>query len=249
MSQTMSKSKKIPLFIIVLIIASIYIVSPPLSLTIEIIAKPQGIQEFYVVTKSSVPGFHGRDVKTIDKRMVLANKKTKIPLSLQTHWFGLITTTIYHPEYFWELEETSNRFFMPKVQLNPTAWIDAFSKSPRWVTQAPSMNQPSEKYHAEMKIWGAGIDSHQIIHMSHVHFHINSMNTEFLKVFMRTKETDKLQKSIGVLDIIVKEFDDGMLEESIATFGPSEYVQKQIDETHAALGEIHKKFGQDQDSQ
>ena len=43
----MTKRKKVSIVIIVSIMAGVYIVSPPLSLTIEITANPQGIQEFY----------------------------------------------------------------------------------------------------------------------------------------------------------------------------------------------------------
>ena len=227
---------------VVSIIAGIYIVSPPHSLTIRISAEPQGIQEFYVVTRSSVPGFHGRNVSTIDKRMVPANRKTKIPLNFQTHWFGLISTTMYHPEYFSESQSATNNYVLPETNYTPAAWKDALSNRPRWVIQSISMSQSPESYEAEKKRLGDEFDSHQAIHMSHVHFHINSINSEYLDIFLRTNSIDRVQKSVELLDIVVKEFDDGMLEASIPTFGPTEYVQKQIDETHAALNEIHEKI-------
>ena len=137
--------------------AGVYIVSPPLSLTIEITANPQGIQEFYVVTRSSVPGFHGRDVNTIDKRMVSVNTKTKIPLNMQTHWFGLISTTINHPEYFWDVKSTNNSYFLPKAEYTPAAWADTLSNSPRWITQAISLDQSPEEFEAEKKTIGRRI--------------------------------------------------------------------------------------------
>jgi len=225
-----------------MIVAAIYIVSPPRSLTIEITANPQGIQEFYVVTRSSVAGFHGRDVKTLDRRMVAVNRKTKIPLNFRTHWFGLISTTLYHPEYFGENESTNNKYFLPKATYTPVAWVNALSNTPRWVTQAISLEQSPQEYEAEKKRLGAEFDSHQAIHVSHVHFHINSMSSELLDNFLRTNSMDSTRKSVETLDFIVKEFDEGMLDESISTAGITAHAQEQIAEIHAALDKIHEKI-------
>ena len=104
------------------------------------------------------------------------------------------------------------------------------------------MSQSPESYEAEKKRLGGEFDSHHAIHMSHVHFHINSMNSEYWDILSRTSSIDKVQKSVEVLDSIVKEFDEGVLEESIPTFGLTEYVQKIIDETHGALNEIHGRI-------
>jgi hypothetical protein len=68
------------------------------------------------------------------------------------------------------------------------------------------------------------------------------MNSQFFQVYLENSDRNKLRKSVEVFDLIVKEFDDGMLEESIATFGPTDFVQKHIDETHSALAEIHEKI-------
>ncbi|MFK7815639.1 MAG: hypothetical protein AB8B92_04825 [Gammaproteobacteria bacterium] len=232
----MAKKAKIWLLIILATIILAYYLSPPRNLTIQIDAKPQGVEEFYVEITSSRANLHGSTVKRVAKQLVPANQKTNIFLNQKNIlWFGKLAAKIHHPEYFWKVEGANNNYFLPKLKMTPIAWADALANSPRWEIQTPSYENRTDQYIAASH-------THRIINMSHVHYHLNSMNNGFLDLFLQNVDATKLRKSIAVFDLIVKEFDDGMLEESIATFGPTEFVQKHIDETHAALAEIHEKF-------
>lgn len=219
-------------------------ISPPQSLTIEIVANPRGIQQFYVITRSSTPGFHGRSVKVIDKRLVPVNQKTNIPLNMQTQWFGLISTKIYHPEYFWETKTTNNKYIFPKSKHTPAAWIDALSNSPRWVTTSISLDQSPEAYEAAKRRLGAEFNSHQAIHLSHAHFHLSTMNSDYLGALARASTEDKVQASVEVLDFIVEKIDAGILDDRLTAMSSPEHKQQQQQKTEiqASLKEIKAKF-------
>lgn len=232
----MAKKAKIWLLALLTTIILAYYFSPPRNLIIQIDAKPQGVEEFYVEITSSRANFHGTTTKNVAKQLVPANQKTSILLNQKKIlWFGNLTAKIHHPEYFWEVKRANNNYILPTLKITPIAWADALANSPRWEIQSPSYENRTDQYVAASL-------SHRVINMSHVHFHLNSMNTRYLDPYIQNVDATKLRKSIAVFDLIVKEFDDGMLEESIATFGPTEVVQKHIDETHSVLEEIRKKF-------
>lgn len=241
----MSKTEKIWIFVFISIIALIYFFSPPLYLTIELTAKPQGVQEFYVVTSSRKFGLiHSGGSTRVDQRMIPVNQKVRIPLlRSKMNWFNPISVNFHHPEYFWEIKRTNNRYFMPKVQATPIAWVDVLANSPRWEIEVPSYQYGSEEH----KKFSADLDAHRIVFFSHVQGHLNNMtrsNNKFLKVLKRNSAPDDYQKSIAVLEQIVMEFDKQLPEKINTLVEPSDflltYIQKQIDETHLALDEIHQ---------
>ena len=231
-----SNGNKILVFVL-LLIATVYFLSPPLFLTVEIHAAPQGIEKFYVETRSKKFGLiHSAGSTVVDKKLVPVNQKVKIPLNWnKMNWLNPIYVSFHHPEYFWDVKQTSNRFFLPKIELTPIAWSDALNNSPRWLIEMPPYNERTDEFLSD-------VDEHRIIFMGHVHYHINSMNNDFIQEFLHHTDIKKLNKSFEVLTFIVNEFDKGMLEESISTFGPTEYAQQQIDETHAALTENQEKL-------
>ena len=116
----MTKKKNIWIWIIVLVKPAIliYIVSPPHNLTIEINASPQGVQEFYIITLSDKFGLiHAAGSTHVDKRLVSVNQKIKIPLDRsKMNWLNPIYVKLCHPEYFWDIKETNNRYLSPKAQ-------------------------------------------------------------------------------------------------------------------------------------
>ena len=55
------------------------------------------------LARSGRGSFHGRDVNLVDERFVQANQKTRITLDPgQVQWFGSLSASLYHPEYFFE---------------------------------------------------------------------------------------------------------------------------------------------------
>ena len=232
----MNKKTTIGLFVLLTPIALLYYFSPPRHFVIHIDAKPRGVEEFYVEITSSRANFHGRTVKYVAKQVVPPNQKTAILLNRKKLlWFGNVSAKIHHPEYFWETEGPNNNYFLPKLKITPIAWTDVLANSPRWELEYASYENRTDQYLAAKL-------THRIINMSDVHFHISSMNNRFLDPYIQKIDAIKLRKSIEVLNRIVQEFDVGMLEESNPYLGPSEWVQKHIDETHSALAEIHEKF-------
>ena len=121
--------------------------------------------------------------------------------------------------------------------MSPIAWADVLANSPSWALESTYSNYETQTdRYIEARL------AHKIILMSEAHHHLISMNGQFLDTYKQNADAIKLRKSTEVLDLIVQEFDAGMLEASNPYLGPDEWVQKHLDETHSALVEIHGKL-------
>ncbi len=154
----MTKKAKIWLFTILAPVILIYFFSPPRNLIIQINAKPQGVEEFYVEITSSKANFHGTTVKNVAKQLVPSNQKINIPLDRnKTLWFGRLMVSVYHPEYYQEMVSASNNYMLPSATLSPTTWMKILSSEEKLLSQ---------------QVYRSGVLSYQDIPMSHINYHL-----------------------------------------------------------------------------
>ena len=209
-------------------ITLIYFFSPPRNLTIEIIAEPQGVQEFYVKTTSARNNLHGMDVKNVDARLVPINKKITIPLNRdKTLWFGRLSVNIHHPEYFSEGESADNSYAFPSMQLTPTAWVKILS---------------SDEAIIDQQVYRPNGLSYRDLPMESQVYHLWIANNYTFDLYMKTNDKQQIQKSYDVMISNTEQYLKGMLEENMGEYGETKEMKEAVEEVYKLTNEIYGKI-------
>lgn len=224
----MSRKNKIWLFILLTPVVLLYFFSPPRNLTIQIDAKPQGVQEFYVEITSARNNLHGMTVKSIAKSLVPANKKTKVSLNRKKIlWFGRVTARIYHPEYFRETGNTSNNYLLPSAVFSPTTWQNILSTEEKLVNQ---------------QVYRADVLAYRDLPMSHLNYHLWFVNENIIDLYLENNSKVEIRKSLDVLTSISEQFIEGMLEENLGEYGETKEMKDEIEKAYNLTNEIYEKI-------
>lgn len=224
----MTKKTKIWLFVLLTPIALLYFFSPPSNLNIQINAKPQGVQKFYVEIKSSRPNLHGTTIKYIAKQLVPANQKTKILLDRKKIlWFGRLTARIYHPEYYQEVYSASNNYFLPTAIFFPTTWQSILSTDEKLVSQ---------------QVYYPDVLAYHDLPMSHLNYHLWFVKENIIDLYLKNNSKEEVHKSFDVLMSNTEQFLKGMLEENMGEYGATKEMKDETEKAYKLSNDIYKKI-------
>lgn len=219
--------------------ALVYLISPARSYTLYIAAQPMGDQRFYVVTNSGRGSFHGRDVNRVDERFVLADRETRILLDpAQIQWFGSLSVTVYHPEYFYEIVEVEGGLFSRSATIEPISWSKALSQSPGWALASPPMGERNDAFLSARK-------AHRLILLSDVHYHLRALSTHYLDLYLRGGVDESLRRSIDEALRIVPLLEAGLRGDPDFTNKNAAFRDEQINEIHASVEDIRSRTSEE----
>jgi len=222
-----TRKTKIWLFVLLTPITLIYFFSPPRDLTIEIIAEPQGVQEFYVEITSARNNFHGMDVNNVDARLVPINKKTTIPLNRdKTLWFGRLGVNIFHPEYFIEGESTDDYVF-PSVRLTSTAWVEILS---------------SDEAVIDQQVYSPFGLSYRNLRVEILTYNLWFANNYIFDLYIKNNDKKQIQRSFDVMISNTEQYLKGMLEENVGEYGQTKEMKAEIEKIYNHTNEIYEKI-------
>ncbi len=224
----MTKKAKIWLFVLLTPVALLYFFSPPRDFTIDIDAKPQGVQDFYVDITCARPNLHGTTVKHVAKQLVPANQKTKVLLNRKKIlWFGRLTARIYHPEYYRDVSSASNRYFLPTAIFSPITWKEILLSNEQLVDQ---------------QVYRPDVLAFRDLPMSHLNYHLWFVKENIIDLYLKNNNKEEIRKSFDVLISNTEQFKKGMLEENMGEYGETKEMKDEIEKAYNLTNEIYEKI-------
>ncbi len=224
----MSKKTKIWALLLITTALSTYLISPPRNVTIKINANPVGVQKFYLEIHSSRPNWHGSTVKKVFQGPVKINQKVTVSLDQQKIlWFGRISASIHHPEYYQEMTSTNNSYIFPNIVVSPTAWSELLASNEKLIAQ---------------QVYQPDVLAYRDIPMSQLNYHLWFVKEKITDLYKKNTNEKSMQKSIDIMISNTSDYINGMLEENVGDYGETKEMRNKIEESHILINEIHKKI-------